>query len=449
MRVLLDLQPLQGPSRDRGIGRYTLEHARAFLRLCDDPVAVMNSSDMDAVEAARRELGLSGDRLRVFSLPAVFKGGAPVWIDSCLSGKSAVYDAVLEAFASNLRPDFMLSYSVLEFIGSFSPVKRLGRIPFGAVVYDFIPYHDRKMLSGWLERPYLARLGEMRGADLLFCISEFTALEAEGILGAPKKSLRVIGSGKSPFWKRVSLTEGDEMEFRKRRSLPGPFIMYSGGSDERKNVRRLIEAYASLGGGLVSSLGLFVVCGGNRAAERELSAYAARIGAKGASFAGHVSDEELRAACSLCSLFVFPSLSEGFGLPPLEAMSCGAPTIASNVTSLPEVIGLQRALFDPESVDSIRAKIEEALLDGDFYEELKRHALERSAMFSWDVSAERTMEAIRGLSPSRESYEPVSEEECMDVVAGILRGLRADDRLIAKAAACIADNFDSLRGIEK
>ena len=70
-------------------------------------------------------------------------------------------------------------------------------------------------------------------------------------------------------------------------------------------------------------------------------------------------------------------------------------------------------------------------------------------MFSWDVSAERTMEAIKGLSPSRESYEPVSEEECMDVVAGILRGLRADDRLIAKAAACIADNFDSLRGIGK
>ena len=187
MRILLDLQPLQGPSRDRGIGRYTLEHARAFLRLYDDPVAVMNSSDMDAVEAVRRELGLSGDRLRVFSLPAVFKGGAPVWIDSCLSGKSAVYDAVLEAFASNLRPDFMLSYSVLEFIGSFSPVKRLGRIPFGAVVYDFIPYHDRNMLSGWLERPYLSRLGEMRGRICFSAYRSSRPLRPRGFSG-PRKS---------------------------------------------------------------------------------------------------------------------------------------------------------------------------------------------------------------------------------------------------------------------
>ncbi|MCF3439936.1 glycosyltransferase, partial [Escherichia coli] len=96
----------------------------------------------------------------------------------------------------------------------------------------------------------------------------------------------------------------------------------------------------------------------------------------------------------LCKLFIFASLHEGFGLPVLEAMSCGAPVIGSNVTSIPEVIGNPEALFDPYSVSSMRDKIAQCLTDDTFLARLKDMAQQQARNFSWDRAAVTALEAF-------------------------------------------------------
>ena len=120
-------------------------------------------------------------------------------------------------------------------------------------------------------------------------------------------------------------------------------------------------------------------------------------------FTGYVSDEDLVMLYNLCKLFVFPSLHEGFGLPALEAMRCGAPVIGSNRTSIPEVIGLEEALFDPLSIASIKEKLFQALTDGDFRQRLRQHGRAQAGKFSWQVSARMALSALEAVLERRQA----------------------------------------------
>ncbi|WP_268621843.1 glycosyltransferase, partial [Escherichia coli] len=122
-------------------------------------------------------------------------------------------------------------------------------------------------------------------------------------------------------------------------------------------------------------------------------------------FTGFLTDDDLIALYNLCKLFVFPSLHEGFGLPPLEAMRCGAATLGSNITSLPEVIGWEDAMFNPHDVQDIRRVMEKALTDEAFYHELKAHALAQSAKFSWANTAHLAIEGFTRLLQSSQETD--------------------------------------------
>ncbi|MBV5324348.1 MAG: glycosyltransferase, partial [Rhodospirillaceae bacterium] len=102
-------------------------------------------------------------------------------------------------------------------------------------------------------------------------------------------------------------------------------------------------------------------------------------------------DDDLVALYNLTSLFVFPSLQEGFGLPALEAMSCGVPVIGSNNSSIPEVIGRSDALFDPNRIEQISGKMQQVLEQSAFAASLAAHGLEQAKQFSWDASAQKTL----------------------------------------------------------
>ena len=122
-------------------------------------------------------------------------------------------------------------------------------------------------------------------------------------------------------------------------------------------------------------------------------------------FPGYVPDEDLPVVYSAADCFVFPSLYEGFGLPPLEAMACGTPVVCSNASSLPEIVGDAAITTDPADVAALAAGISRVLADGELRADLSARGLRRAAMFTWERTARQTLEVYDGLlgagSPGR------------------------------------------------
>ena len=218
--------------------------------------------------------------------------------------------------------------------------------------------------------------------------------------------------------------------------------MNSGGIDHRKNVRKLIESFAKHD---ISSLGvsLFIVCGKDESGANSLRDYSKKLGLseKEINFATFVSDEDLRYFYNLCKLFVFPSLDEGFGLTPLEAMCCSAPVIASNRASIPQVVGDNEALFDPTSISSIAEKIKKAISEHDFYNKLLENSKVQSKKFTWKNTADKTWKYIKEyLTDERLNKKQFcSKEKFLDIASSLLKKEK-DKTFIREVAESVAFN---------
>ena len=182
------------------------------------------------------------------------------------------------------------------------------------------------------------------------------------------------------------------MRVKERYQLNDPFILYAGNIKPHKNLERLIEAFHMLRKGRLEHVKLLII-------GDEISKYATLRRAvhkyklhKHVRFFGFVPDETLAALYRLAGVFVFPSLYEGFGLPPLEAMASGTPVVTSNLSSLPEVVGDAALLIDPYNPEAIADAMQRALLEPGLREELRRRGLLRVKEFSWDRSIRRVRE---------------------------------------------------------
>jgi glycosyltransferase involved in cell wall biosynthesis len=186
---------------------------------------------------------------------------------------------------------------------------------------------------------------------------------------------------------------------RQKYDLEGEYVLYLGGFDHRKNLKTLLLAFPAHVDD--SSLTARLVIAGPLP-DRESSffpdprAMAQRWDLKDrVSFIGWVPDEDKPALYSEATLFVFPSLYEGFGLPPLEAMSCGTTVITSNRGSLPEVVGDGAMLVDPQEADDLTRAMNALLRDEVQRKELSAKGLQRARVFSWKKTATQTMEIYK------------------------------------------------------
>ncbi len=392
MRIGIDLQPLQTASKSRGIGRYSLSLAKAMIAQGrgHDFYLILNASlpdTFDQIEASFADQ-IPKSRIRAFSVPLfadssegeVMRGHAEIIREFSIE----VLDLDWFHISSPFEPG--LGTAAVSSIGRFASV------PSSATVYDFIPHRHRDLYSpGPL---YDRQMQYLRNARVLMAISEHTRNEAIELLNFPPDRVVNISADADPQFRRVSdprPIEGTKYRY----GISRPFVMYTGGADPRKNTEKLIEAYASLPSSIREGHQL-VLCYDLHGEGPRLTELLGQFGLSPGEvvFTGFVSDEELRCLYSACKLFVFPSLSEGFGLPILEAMRCGAPVLGSNATSIPEVIGNREALFDPTSSVSLKNKIQQALTDEDFRQDLIRKGTEQSRKFSWKTSAQRALEAI-------------------------------------------------------
>jgi glycosyltransferase involved in cell wall biosynthesis len=180
---------------------------------------------------------------------------------------------------------------------------------------------------------------------------------------------------------------------RERYQLNAPFVLYTGNIKPHKNLERLIEAFNMLRQAPYLRHVQLLIIGD------EISKYAALRRTvhryklhKHVRFFGFVSDRTLAALYRLADVFVFPSLYEGFGLPPLEAMASGTPVITSNVSSLPEVVGQAALMIDPYDPEAIAGAMRRVLTDAALRSELRTRGLDRARSFSWERSIRRVRE---------------------------------------------------------
>ncbi|MBI4233938.1 MAG: glycosyltransferase family 4 protein [Chloroflexi bacterium] len=236
-----------------------------------------------------------------------------------------------------------------------------------------------------------------RRADLAFADSTHSSLDAQRFLGLEVEKIRVLplalSEGYGPVRDRAVL-EGAWQRYGVR----PPYVFYLGHFRPHKNVQALLRAFAALGEELCSRYQL-VLGGRPDHWQAECRRLAGELGIAGwVRFTGMVAEEDMPALFSGADLFVFPSLYEGFGLPPLEAMACGTAVVVSNRTSLPEVVGEAGVLVDPEDLGGLAAVIGRILEDDGERGRLERAGLERAARFSPPLIYERQLVILEELA---------------------------------------------------
>jgi glycosyltransferase involved in cell wall biosynthesis len=263
-------------------------------------------------------------------------------------------------------------------------------------LHDLIPgvFPDENMPDPAVRRFYWSRLEILRQADRVLSVSHATAGDAVRLLGTRPDTLSVTGGGVSDeFTPPESRNAARAALHRLRPAIDGEFLLYTGGMDYRKNVGGLLSAYAGLPTELRRRYELVIV--GRLGLADALGPFAAHAKSLGIAdrviFTGYVSNEELILLYQAATLFVFPSLYEGFGLPVVEALACGAPAIVGRNSSLVELVDREEALFDPADPSSIRTALARALTDTGLLERLRNDDIRER--FSWRTIAERTAEA--------------------------------------------------------
>lgn len=411
MRIVIDLQGAQTESRFRGIGRYSLSLAQAIVRNRGEHeiILALNGLLPDTIEPIR---GAFHGLLQQANIRVWYAPGPVREIDPRNSLRRDIAELVRESFITSLRPDVVLITSLFEGLGD-DAVTSVGRfdadVPVAVVLYDLIPLvsPDVNFQKNPIHISYYRRkIDSLKRNAALLAISESSRSEALKALEMPSDRVTNISSGCDPRFYKIDTTDEQRQDLCNKFAINKPFLMYTGGADERKNLHRLIKAFADLQRNLREQYQLVLV---GKMPEGHVADFRATANEGGLSssqvvFTGYVSDLELMQLYGTCQLFVFPSLHEGFGLPPLEAMACGAPVITADVTSLPEVMGREDAMFDPLSTHAISEKIRQVLTDEAFRQDLIRYGAERVTSFSWDHCARTAIPALERIAkPSRVS----------------------------------------------
>ena len=346
MRVALDGMPLA--SQLTGVGHYTFELARSLKQVAPDDEFTFVSPDSPGVR----------HRQRWWSL------GLPLYL---------------------VRKPFDL------FHGTNYEIPIWSRLPSVVTIHDLSLFfhpeaHEKRLVrrARW-RMPLMARLA----ARIITPTASVKKEVAEKFGLNPDKIAVTHEAPRATFKRR------EDAELLQRLAIREPFVLFVGTIEPRKNLHRLVEAFDRVL--RTTSLSPQLVIAGGQG--WLMDDFAAAIRQRGLEdhvcLAGYLKDEELSALYSSCKVFVYPSLYEGFGLPPLEAMACGAPVIASEIAAIKETLGDAARLIDPRDVDDLAQAMVEMLSDEEMREHFARAGSERVKQFTWEKTALETLKVYR------------------------------------------------------
>lgn len=243
------------------------------------------------------------------------------------------------------------------------------------------------------KRRYLTALtrASVRRAAHVLTVSEFTRREVIDLLDVPAEKVTATPNGRDE--QMGPLPPAVVAQFRARQALPEAFLLFVGTLEPRKNLTTLLRAYAERR----EQIGMpLVVAGGKGWLYEPIFALLDELALRPhVHFAGFVPRDELALWYNAATALVYPSLYEGFGLPPLEALQCGTPVVTSNVSSLPEVVGDAALTVEPLDAAALGSALVRVAQDADLRADLRARGPRRAQHFSWDRTAAGTLAALR------------------------------------------------------
>ena len=294
-------------------------------------------------------------------------------------------------------------------------VPRLLPCPYVMTVHDMLEHLSRARRTGfWGSLHFQLTKRVLRGAARIFAVSNFTKNEMEKLFDIPPGRIEVVYNAIDERFLHGHASAADRQLIAERYQVTYPFLLYAGRISPHKNVVRMIEAFSALKTELEKDQAFpdlkLIIIGDDVSGNPDLRRTVIRSGVQNdVRFLGFVPIEVLRTFYDQAKIFIFPSLYEGFGLPPLEAMAHGTPVVTSNVSSLPEVVGNAAVLVHPENVFEIMRALQRVLLDQPLREKMKERSYRQAAKFSWEKSVRRIMDAYRevlGLGKAESTSQP-------------------------------------------
>ncbi len=372
MRICFDVSP--AVHRHAGLGRYAHDLLSALLtqNQANEYIALYNSPRGD------RQPGAPLDRLPAYRIPLDAKPWrTSVWL-------AQVFNLGMDRWL----PRCDLFHATDHLLPRFKHAKTVFTLH--DLIFRFYPeYH--LPLNRWFLTVAMPHF--LRRADAIIAVSECTKRDAVRLYNIAPEKIAVIYEGVNPVLQPV--TDSNRLaEIRARYARQQPFILLVSTIEPRKNISALVDALCVLRArGFTHRL---LIAGRKGWLYQPTFDHVKQTGMSDAvDFLDFVPDDDLAALLSACDAFVFPSLYEGFGLPPLEAMACGAPVICSNTSSLPEVVGDAALLVNPRDPGEIANAIERVLTDHPLRDELRGKGILQAAKFSWERAARETLAVYR------------------------------------------------------
>ena len=419
MRIVIDLQGAQSPdSKHRGIGRYSLSIAHAIVRNkgSHEVIIALNGAYSETCSEIIESFQglLPRNCIQIFFVPH-----KDTLHYSSNSWRRNASEILREAF---LEPDVVLITSLFEGCSDnvVTSIGRFSRVPTAVVVYDLIPliYKDTYLQNPFVEAWYRDKLSYLKKAGKFLTISDSTKQELIDILDIAPQDIMAIGTDAESIFCTGEVSFGRSIELGNKYDIRKDFIMYTGGLDERKNIEALLRAYSKLDLSIRQFFQLVIVCklSSQMLLRLKTLAQALQLSESEVVLTGYVDDAALVDLYRSCALYVFPSWHEGFGLPILEAIRCGAAVIGSNVSSIPEVIGCQDALFNPRDTTSMADLMTRALTDKEFKLSLSKRSCNHCTKFSWDSSGLLAIDALVQMQKAKNHDNP-------DILKRVIQGI--------------------------
>lgn len=451
MRIVIDMQGAQSEaSGGRGVGRYTRELTKGLIRAYGDSAEVFLA--LNGKLECKKILDEFEDILPRKNIKTWYYH--PDVLPAGLVDNNRVHPEELfrEWYLHQFNADVIWNPNLQEGYGEPN-IATSTKITKGneiviSTLHDVIPLiYEQDYLNAQVKPWYLKKIKYACDSDLIITDSIFSKNKIIELLEVNDKKIEYIHLG---YDKKQFFSNKDYLTFDTKE----PFFLYVGGADQHKNLFRLIEAFSKLDNSIKKRYKLVFAGKETLACKDEYIEHAVECGlsARNIEFTGRISDEELIDKLQKCAAFVFPSYSEGFGLPPLEAMACGAPTLAARAASLTEILNDEEASFDPFNIDELAEKMNRVVTDEVFTNNLITRQLARANEFSWEKAGKQFKEIIDRLVAGRKlassnAMTLYSELQLCDDILDVLVNDTCEEK--AKIAYSIVDSkiFDSKRRI--